>query len=90
MYFKMDGRFFKTDLSRTISLFSHSSICLFWSAGCTEVRNFSSSLKIQFKSFTVLRQILLINDALATTGSRFLISVRIAAANDRLQSLKLT
>lgn len=63
---------------------------LFWSAGCTEVWNFSSSLKIHFKSFTVLWQILLINDALSTTGSRFLISVWIAAASDCLQSLKLT
>lgn len=63
---------------------------LFWSAGCTKVRNLSSSFKIKFKSFIVLRQILLTNDALATTGTCFPIFVSIAAANDRLQSLKLT
>lgn len=60
---------------------------LFWSAGCTKVRNFSSSFKIKFKSLIVLRQILLINDALATIGTCFPIFVWIAAANDRLQSL---
>lgn len=75
------------DLKKHISI---EFLRLFWSAGQTNVRNFLSSFKIQFKSFTVLQQISLINHALATTGTRSLIFVWIASANDRLQSLKLT